>query len=131
MCEIKFRKWDGNAMVYMPGVYLEGAAQFFDLLHPTDELMQFTGLKDKNGKEIFEGDVLEFSVFDCNGLDTQYKGVVKFAEGEWQIWESDGNEYYGSDGAFPLWWSHQQDDEMEVIGNIHENPELLITVEDI
>lgn len=76
------------------------------------ELMQSTGLRDKNGKEIFEGDIL----FGHAGED--FWEVVEFdtEEGKWirrDIWYnskldlSENNEF------------------MEIIGNIYENPELL------
>jgi uncharacterized phage protein (TIGR01671 family) len=76
-------------------------------------LMQFTGLKDKNGKEIYEGDIVRFNYSDeQNG----YSGsqIVKFAEFE--------------AGFYPFClrsrWRANIDD-IEVIGNIYENPELL------
>lgn len=86
---------------------------------------QYTGLTDKNDKKIFEGDIIKFTTWDCQGSDTQHIGVVKLAYGMWSIWKSSNSEYWGADGAFGLYMVHSGDDEIEVIGNIHENPELL------
>lgn len=91
---------------------------------------QFTSLPDKNGNKIFDGDILAFNVFNYNGGDTQYKGVVKWSDTEklatrFMIWHDNENEYYGADGAFDFDWVHYQDSELEIIGNIYENPELL------
>lgn len=66
-------------------------------------LVQYTGLKDKNGKEIYEGDIVTFE-----GSLTDYAGIVEFK--------------YGSYEPFPYWRSGN---DYEVIGNIYENPELL------
>jgi uncharacterized phage protein (TIGR01671 family) len=88
-------------------------------------LMQSTGLTDKNGVEIFCDDILDFTKFDHNDHDAQYKGVVKFSSGEWQIWASPESEFFGSNGAFHLFHTDHQDDEMLVIGNIHQHKELL------
>ncbi|MHA1400180.1 MAG: YopX family protein [Candidatus Heimdallarchaeaceae archaeon] len=129
MREIKFRAWDkiNNRLVDcgvfdgMAYLWSEGMGQFV-----TEDLpvMQYTGLKDKNGKEIYKNDKIEFTVFDYNDNDTQYSGVVKFSEGGWKIWNNKDDQFYGSDGAFNLWETLEQDCELKVIGNIYENKEL-------
>ena len=70
-------------------------------------LMQSTGLKDKNGKEIFEGDVVK-----CNGL----LGTIKSLKAMWICSFVKYNNYQKV-GFFAQ--------EIEVVGNIYENPELL------
>lgn len=69
--------------------------------------MQYTGLKDKHGTEIFEGDIIQ-SVHAC-GYPTEWKSntVVKFENGAFYPFRYPPQEVY------------------EVIGNIYENPELL------
>ena len=109
-----------KAIVVFDGYVIPKSVKVFN-----ESIGQYTGLKDKNGKEIYEGDIVYFSVFDCNGLDTQYKGVVKFTHGKWEIWQNNEQEHYGSDAAFELYWMLVGDDELEIIGNIHENHELL------
>ncbi|EPS7629562.1 YopX family protein, partial [Listeria monocytogenes] len=70
-------------------------------------LMQYTGLKDKNGKKIFEGDI-------CWEEHNECYGVVKFEEGKFlYVWENIAED---------LW---EVADDIEICGNIHENPELL------
>ena len=94
---------------------------FYDVHKVIPETVgQYTGLKDKNGKEIYEGDVLRFAIFDFNDHDTHYIGIVKFEEGEFQLWNSDDCEYYGADGAFSLYKVLSQYDEAEISGNIHD-----------
>lgn len=82
-----------------------------------ETVSQFTGLKDKNGKKIFEGDIVEIIEIDAFGnLDwNRLKGKVMFSEGAWLV--TDNGSF-----AIPLW---SEINEIEVIGNIHENPELL------
>lgn len=85
-------------------------------------LMQSTGLKDKNGKEIFESDIVRTTRFlgradETGGFyeyEKDYTGVVKMLEGAWVI-------DAGSDAVF-LW---SDIDENLVVGNIYENPELM------
>ena len=55
--EIKFRAWDDNKMIY-PTNALSNRNRFFRLIREDAILMQYTGLKDKNGKEIYEGDIV-------------------------------------------------------------------------
>ena len=72
-------------------------------------LMQYTSLKDKNGKEIYEGDIVESGELKSDDADDtycyieKYRNVVEFKHGEF------------------LW----ADEDGEVIGNIYENPELI------
>ena len=87
---------------------------------------QYTGLKDKNDKRIFEGDILHIAKI-ADGLGCYYQPpldypvnvVVKWDLCAW-LWETlcDYKMYI----TFPDAWCHY---ECEVIGNIHDNPELL------
>lgn len=81
---------------------------------------QFTGGKAAEEKEVYEGDILDFTVFDFFGYDTQYCGFVKWI-GTSFILQPIGNE----DESFDLDWVLAQDDEVTIIGNVHDNPELI------
>lgn len=130
--KIKFRAWDKEEKYVVTGDDEQGSilgeeGGYFDLrVFPERyEIMQFTGLKDKNGKEIYEGDILGFREYTL----PQHKGVwtVKWNAYCWDIirqfkglWE--GDKGIGCfEGEEKLWRLH---DRMEVIGNIYENPEL-------
>ncbi|EIA7945359.1 hypothetical protein LS107_001631 [Listeria monocytogenes] len=78
-------------------------------MHAIDErtVGQYTGLKDKYGKKIFEGDICWEEYGECYG-------VIKFEDAEFlYLWENI---------AENLW---EAADDIEICGNIHENPELL------
>lgn len=79
---------------------------------------QFTGLKDKNGKEIYEGDVVEI-VNNYNEATKKSHGnvVVKFKDGSFIVtWDVDGDEYYNHFTSY-----NTPVVTFEVIGNIHNN----------
>ena len=86
---------------------------------------QYTGLENQSGQKIFEGDICDFSIFDYNDCDTQYRGVVVYDGSRFMLWKSAESEYFGNDGGFDLDWVLAQDDEFAVSGNRWDNPELL------
>lgn len=86
---------------------------------------QWTGLTNSNGTKIFEGDICDFSVFDYNDCDTQYRGVVVYDGSRFMLWKKPDSEYYGNDGGFDLDWVLAQDDEFKVVGNLWDDPNLL------
>ncbi len=115
MREIKFRAWDKYNKQMIPnaemGIYEDpdGSIDFDTVLSLARfEVMQYTGLKDKNGKEIYEEDECIFY-----GRFGKEKGIIKFLRHGFHIVLESGagfkiDEFY-----------------LEVIGNIYENPELL------
>ena len=136
MREIKFRAWDNNrkSMVSIAEVNLEhdgsGKTVIGRMTYASNEhhtivhgengyLLQFTGLKDKNGKEIYEGDILSNTTaiveFDENDVPVP---TGEFRTNRRQVeWDA----HWGS-------WKLTDDierGELKVIGNIYENPELL------
>lgn len=133
MRDIKFRVFDNGIMHYEDlGAYVSIDNMS---IHACDcELMQYTGLKDKKGagNEVYEGDIFEcifsnipngFKSF-INSKENQIKemAVVIYKMGMFQIrvFHPDHNEYV----SYPL-YDFLQNKEKVVIGNIHENPELL------
>lgn len=82
--------------------------------------MQSTGLHDKNGKEIFEGDIVKWS--DCDDQN----GVSKIIWNPDGCWEMKPNLDAGGDYEPTLGSCYNSGEfEIEVLGNVHENPELL------
>lgn len=107
MCQVESLRFDGNG-VYR-AVLIEES--FYDRrIVEADEIVieQFTGLKDKNGTDIYDGDIL----IDDTGEPVEY-WVVKFSDGGF-VGECAGV----AESLFEL-------TNLEVVGNIHENSELL------
>lgn len=86
------------------------------------KIMQFTGLKDKNGKECFEGDIvkmLDWGFRKKNKVLGIYKVIWDYEEKGWRLTPSPNIDAYNILRNF------------EVIGNIYENPELMKGVGDV
>ena len=124
MREIKFRVWDKLKQIWSNYKINDGTVYFMDKntgvwygsynkRYKDFNLMQYTGLKDKNNKEIYEGDILS----DGNN-EKPYK--VIFENGSFRAeFEGDFEEY-----SFDLIDVVAQG--CEVVGNIYENSELLV-----
>lgn len=114
MREIKFRAWDRerNTMLYEPNGDIEPTWILHNNLYnpfcPDYELMQYTGLKDKNGIEIYEGDIVKWTHPSFKENKVEYK-ILNISD----IRSSNKLEIDAQNG-----W-------LEVIGNVHENPELI------
>lgn len=127
--EIKFRAWDKiNKVMFNPFDFFcecKYGEEYIETENKNKfELMQFTGLNDKNGKEIFEGDIVRY---------TKSKDFVSeifiieltngFFGGKWMTYFKDGKRNW-HDCISPA-LKHKEMNKYEVIGNIYENPELL------
>lgn len=134
--QLKFRAWSEKQKRWLYGNEL--CIHFTDdgsMYHHTftdkgifedKPLFEYTGLKIYDEVEVFEGDKLSFTVFDCFDNDKQYEGYVVYSGSRFMLWAKPDDENYGSDGGFDLDWVLNQDDTAEVIGNVHyQTPELL------
>jgi uncharacterized phage protein (TIGR01671 family) len=129
---IKFRVWHENLAIAGSNDFMEYSDKakslydFFKNVRPElphswrDHLMQFTGLTDKNGKEIYEGDVLRFYTGSLN--------IKRQAEVYWFLyeWALGGAKCAGlCERLFELYDNEKEYIDAEVVGNVYENPELI------
>ena len=144
--EIKFRAWNGRAMEY-GGFNVHATGRIEPTMGLTQvreksPLMQYTGLKDKNGMDIYEGDIVEHhraisapcdyhsgepSFLECEYIRighitiTASKGVTLNGKQETRDYNEDKHISSRKYNENPRCW----DEFAEVIGNIYENHELL------
>ena len=115
--EIKFRAWDSkqNYMAYQGTPDLETLQSF--MYHFGDsELMQYIGVKDKDGKDIYEGDILQYKE------DTHlFNWLVESKDGQYVIVNIGVRGYLGD--RFPI--TKYTFGDRHIIGNIYETPKLL------
>lgn len=88
-----------------------------------DTLGQFTGLYDKNGKEIYEGDIVCFDDTPYCAYGNKYQGVVVIHRGAWCVkhYKKCFDEYFYS----PLFVDDFASKKTTILGNVYDNPELL------
>lgn len=113
--EIKFRKWAkhiNGEMAIVDDVILGGATLNSLRKNDGDVLMQYTGLLDRNGKEIYEGDILRFEAWKKTGVIIYNLRELGF------IFRENESRYVSDLGAF-------SEDAFEIIGNVYENPDLI------
>lgn len=138
MREIKFRAWDKIEKFITPveewnfhqkwvgiGIQISPDEAKLQKRQLEDvELMQFTGLKDKNGVEIYERDVVEWTT-NLLGQEDHSKGWIvwhdKYARFN-VAWPPDTKDHYGT---FRFLHPREKESELQVTGNIYETPELL------
>ncbi|MBS0956650.1 hypothetical protein JK195_15835 [Lactiplantibacillus plantarum] len=133
---IKFRAWNGYRKMMADyvsalqngdtqgtpssvNVIVNGKNETWDIKNDHVKLLQFTGLKDVNGNDIYEGDIVQPVSSHMNLKRGKPFKVKKgnYVYGKW-IAKDISNKKFGVDGCY-------FSDEMQLIGNVHENPELL------
>jgi hypothetical protein len=107
MREIKFRAWD-NVNLEM----VNDTEEIFDQW-PNIYIMQYTWIKDRHGKEIYEGDIVM-------GWEVKY-----YTELNYYSWWARHPWFYIEKDYWELEYHKDLDNSQEIIGNIYENPELL------
>ena len=136
--ELKFRAWDNYSksfveddeyligldgkfykMDFYSGIenYEDGNLIFNELDNIT--LSQFTGLKDKNGKEIFEGDLLQYDGYNFKLINKEKIYQVRYDDNLAQYYA------YNLENSFDTFLVVRAWKESKIIGNIYQNPELL------
>lgn len=125
MRDVKFKAWDKEHKRWTNYSIADDLPRFYDKhtgCWKTDKegkrfvLSQYTGLKDKNNREIYEGDVIKAISF------ARWIGVVEYSdENQAFIFDDLDKKYRGKSTVF----MNQFDDGFEILGNIYENPKLL------
>jgi len=124
MRNIKFRAWDGQKIVHVDSMNYEASASSMVangwLLPGT--IMQFTGLKDKNDKEIYEADIIEYMNPDTKKIKIHFVA-----------WSQKKTMYilrFGPTDEETARLSNILNaiDRFSIVGNIYENPELLTKI---
>ena len=137
MREIKFRGFNRKNNVWLHGFYLQNRKAHFvapdefaygktweDYEIDPETLGQYTGLKDRNGKEIYEGDIV-LSKGYLPDREEKRKVIIGWGAAGWRRFPVGGGAMSFSD------WAIDSPGILEVIGNQYDNPELLKNIFDV
>jgi len=122
--EIKFRAWDTEHDQMLDDDEVMSTSKYLNYVFVDAKehgliYMQYTGLHDKNGKEIYEGDIINLPDYQFNPVQ------ASFMQGVFGVTGADSGHYplraFSKTGSSSI----EIESPMEVIGNIYENPELL------
>ena len=132
--EIKFRAWNKYTSKMLEQEGISGSnsyISFLDFYYDNSEdrnfgsvindliLMQFTGLLDKNGKEIFEGDLLQYDGYNFKLINKEKIYQIKYDDNLAQYYS------YNLENSFDTFLVVRAWKESKIIGNIFQNPELI------
>ena len=112
-------------MLRMPLGTNFGISRFFGFVGETDTVMQFTGVRDKDGKDVYEGDVIVVPLYE---YPLSYGPSIKVGDDAFEVfWDTDMSRW----GLRELNLDHSteglcdyDESDIKIVGNIHENPDL-------
>ena len=126
MRTIKFRFWNPPGKAFVEQYKYKGLV---DELFERDDMLipsQYTDIKDCNGKEIWEGDIIEFERPLTKKDSKKYTAIISYADAAYLVMAKE----MSTEGTLSCMWLHELSKEIynkkvKVIGNKFENPELI------
>lgn len=114
--------WEGYLTVVFQYTYIEkaGDKEAYRFVIDPETVGQFTGLTDKNGKRIFEGDIVQYTKRQFDGKDIPVRKTVTYEESGFAV-----DPYFLNNWLRNVSHGNIQLSGIEVVGNIYDNPDIL------